>query len=113
MKKGYTFCALRKSNYRRAKQHLMPVRPRNQQHPMKRNNATAALDHKRAWKKRAVRVVAVFYDHISWWSNSKVEKRRWKLTEKPNLSTDSLVMQTAKIALLKIQKVTSRVRKLL
>lgn len=34
-------------------------------------------------------------------------------TEKPNLSTDSLVIHTAKKALLKIQKVTRRVRKLL
>lgn len=34
-------------------------------------------------------------------------------TVNPNLSTDSLVMQTAINALLKIQKVTRRVRKLL
>jgi hypothetical protein len=46
--------------YRRAKQHLIPVRPRNQQAPMKRKRAMTALDHRRAWKNRAVREVAVF-----------------------------------------------------
>lgn len=39
--------------------------------------------------------------------------RMMKHTVKPNLSTASLVIHTAKKALLKIQKVTRRVRKLL
>lgn len=72
MKKGTHFVLV---NYRRAKQHLIPVRPRNQQHPMKRINATAALDHKSAWKKWAVRLVAVFYDYISRWSSQKGRER--------------------------------------
>ena len=46
--------------YRRAKQHIRPVLPRNQQAPMKRKSATIALAHSRAWKKRDVRSVAEF-----------------------------------------------------
>ena len=51
--------------YRRAKQHMIPVLPRNQVAPMKRKSATTAFDHNRAWKKRDVRSVEEFYkgDH--------------------------------------------------
>ena len=46
--------------YRRAKQHIIPVLPRNQQAPMKRKRATTAFDHSKAWKKRDVRSVEEF-----------------------------------------------------
>ena len=46
--------------YRRAKQHIIPVLPRNQQAPTKRKSATTAFDHSKAWKKRDVRSVEEF-----------------------------------------------------
>lgn len=47
--------------YRRAKQHIRPVRPRNQHAPMNRNSAHTAFDHSSAWKNLDVRSVAEFY----------------------------------------------------
>ena len=103
-----------KENYRRAKQHITPVLPKNQHAPRNRNMATTAFDHSRAWKKRAVRSVESFYrvSQKTVWKESKGRGERGR-TVNPNLSTPSLVMQTATNALLKIQNVTSRVRKLL
>lgn len=51
--------------YRRAKQHISPVLPRNQHAPMNRNSAHTAFDHSSAWKNFDVRSVAEFYKRIS------------------------------------------------
>jgi hypothetical protein len=40
-------------------QKKIPVRPRNHMHPRKRTMARAAVAHRRAWKKWAVRVEAL------------------------------------------------------
>src|SRR5271156_4654378 len=48
-----------------AKQHMIPVLPKNQQHPIKRTNDKAAIVQSKAWKKRAVRTVALLYARLS------------------------------------------------
>lgn len=46
------------TDYLLAKQHIIPVRPRNQHAPVKRMRESAAVAHRRAWKKCVVRLVA-------------------------------------------------------
>lgn len=48
-----------------AKQHMIPVLPKNQQHPIKRTIDKAAIVQSKAWKKRAVRTVALLYARLS------------------------------------------------
>jgi hypothetical protein len=42
-----------------------PVRPRNHKHPKKRTSASAAVAHRRAWKKCAVRLEELDYYGVS------------------------------------------------
>jgi len=46
------------STYRLAKQHKIPVLPKNQQHPMKRMIDSPAVAQRSAWKNREVRELA-------------------------------------------------------
>jgi len=80
-------------NYLFAKQFIMLDLLRNQQHPRNRTTDRTAVAHKRAWKKRVVRIVEVVVN--------------------PNLLRVSLVMATESSPLEKIQELTKWVRKLL
>ena len=53
--------------YRREKQHMRPVRPRNHRHPMKRTTERMAVAISRNWKKPAVRLeVVACRDTLAW-----------------------------------------------
>ncbi len=51
-----------RSPQRLAKQHMIPDRPKNQQHPMKRISERKEVAQSRIWKKRAVRAEAPDYN---------------------------------------------------
>lgn len=76
---------------RRAKQHSKPVLPKNHRHPINLINDRIPVEISRAWKKVAVRSL--------------------EPELKPKLLKLSLVMPTTSKALVKIQAVTTRVRK--
>lgn len=96
-------------SYLLAKQHRIPVLPKNQQQPMKRMMDNPAVAQRSAWKKCEVRELAPD------WKGGKLVPEIGQgsklLTEKPNLSTLSLVMMMERRALEKIQLVTNLVRK--